>query len=328
MGRVMRPIQGVVVAVICVGSLTGCTRDDSSTVGTSAGCAPIPGPQLVILADDKKLQAANNIVPAVHAKSATEALMTALDKASAALTAERLVALNKATDVDGMTPKAAAEQFASSVKLTEGIARGSGGGRITVGASNISESQTLGFVYQITLNAAGYDARLQPAGNRDQYEPALEAGDLDVVPEYLGTLTEFLNQKVNGANAVALTSSDVDKTVAALETLGSKRGLEFGKPAPATAQNAFAVTKALADMHGLQTLSDLATKCSGRATVLAGPEDCPRSAFCQPGLEATYHLQIGRFSSLDAGGPKTKEALISGAATVGLMFSSDASLAG
>lgn len=97
----------------------------------------------------------------------------------------------KATDVDGVTSKAAAEQFASSTKLTSGIARGPGG-RIVIGTSNISESQTLAFVYQIVLNAAGYDAEVRPAGTREQYEPALEAGDIHLVPEYLRTMPRLL----------------------------------------------------------------------------------------------------------------------------------------
>jgi len=326
-GKMLRSVLGAVVAVVCVGSIASCDDHASSQPGKPPGCAPVAGGRLVVLVDDKRLQAANNIIPAVNGKAATPTLIAALDKASTQLTQERLVNLNKATDVTGKTSKGAAQEFASSVKLTNGIARGPGG-RIVVGASNFSESQTLAFVYQIALNAAGYDAIVQPVGGREGYEPALENGEVDVVPEYLSTLTEFLNQKVNGTNAKPLASGDLDKTYAALHSLGDRNRLKFGRPAPATAQNAFAVTKALADKYALKTLSDLAAKCSGKATVLAGPADCPTSAFCQPGMEATYSLKVGRFSSLDAGGPKTKEALTSGAATVGLIFSSDATLAG
>jgi len=336
MGKIVRSVFSTIVAVICIGPVAGCGGDDSGGAGstkgagTAGGCAPVAGRQLVVLVDDKKLQAANNVVPAVSGKAVTATLVAALNKASAALTTDNLVRLNRATDVEGKTSKAVAEEFASKVKLTDGVARELRelGNRIVVGVSNVSESQTLGFVYQIVLKAAGYDATVQPVGGREGYEPALETGEVDVVPEYLSTLTEFLNQKVNGANAKPLASGDVDKAYAALQALGDRRGLKFGVPAPATAQNAFAVTKALADRHSLKTLSDLATKCSGTATVLAGPADCPSSAFCQPGLAKTYGLKVGRFSSLDAGGPKTKAALTGGAATVGLVFSSDAALAG
>lgn len=324
-GNVLRSVLAV-LAVVCVGSIAGCGGHHPDESTGPSGCAPVAGRQLVVLADDKKLQAANNVTPAVSAKVATPTLLAALDKASSQLTQESLVKLNKATDISGTAPKTAAGDFASSVKLTDGIPHGPGG-RIVIGASNVSESQSLAFVFQIALSAAGYDAIVQPVGGREDYEPALEKGDVGVVPEYLGTLTEFLNQKANGTAATSLASGDVDKTYAALQGLGDRRGLKFGRPAAATAQNAFAVTRELADRYALKTLSDLADKCSGSDTVLAGPADCPTSAFCQPGLERTYALKVGRFSSLDAGGPKTKKALTGGTATVGLVFSSDAALA-
>jgi osmoprotectant transport system substrate-binding protein len=42
---------------------------------------------------------------------------------------------------------------------------------------------------------------------------------------------------------------------------------------------------------------------------------------------SVYGFKAGSFSSLDAGGPQTKNAIKTGAASVGLVFSSDGSLA-
>src|SRR5436190_9094776 len=319
------------VVMSITGLAAGCGKAGSS--GTPApgaakgqGCTPIAGQQLVVLADDKHLQAVDNVVPAVNAKAATPDLIAALDKVSTALKPDKLIGLNKTTDVDRKTPKAAAQEFAAATKLTNGIANNAGG-KVVIGAANFSENQTLGYLYQIVLTAAGYDATVQQIGNRELYEPALEKGEIQVVPEYVGTLTEFLNKKVNGASATPLASGDLDKTVSALQGLGDKAGLKFGKPADAADQNAFAVTKALADKYSLKTLSDFAAKCSGKATVLGGPAECPQRPFCQPGLEKTYSITFGRFASLDAGGPQSKGALTSGTATIALVFSSDASLA-
>jgi osmoprotectant transport system substrate-binding protein len=147
------------------------------------------------------------------------------------------------------------------------------------------------------------------------------------VPEYAGTFTEFLNKKVNGATAEPVASGDVDKTVTALTGLAEKVGLKVGKASEAADQNAFAVTKAFADKYGVKTLTEFAAKCSGAATVLGGPPECPQRPFCQPGLESTYNLKAGSFSSLDAGGPQTKNALTTGAISIGLVFSSDGALA-
>src|SRR3712207_8478361 len=52
-----------------------------------------------------------------------------------------------------------------------------------------------------------------------------------VVPEYVGTLTEFLNKAANGADAPAKASADLDATVTELTTLGEGAGLVFGTPA-------------------------------------------------------------------------------------------------
>jgi osmoprotectant transport system substrate-binding protein len=265
-------------------------------------------------------------VAAVNAKASNPALLAALDKVADALDTPKLIALNKAVDIDRKTPKNVAEDFAAKEKLTDGITKGPGG-TIVIGAANFSESQTLGSLYEIVLKAAGYNASVQQIGNRELYEADLESGKIQVVPEYAGTLAEFLNKKVNGANATPIASGDIDKTLAALKEVGAKVGLTFGKASKAADQNAFAVTTALADKHSLKTLSDFASKCSGTATVLGGPPECPQRPFCQPGLEQTYGLKVGKFAALDVGGPQTKNALKTGAITIGLVFSSDGALA-
>ncbi|MGB2569364.1 glycine betaine ABC transporter substrate-binding protein [Micromonospora citrea] len=327
-----RVAVGAVGALTVAGLLTGC--GDAGSSGTDApepgaagaGCAPVAGEQLVVLDDDKKLQNTDNIIPAVHADAANPQLIAALDKVSAALDTPKLIALNKAVDVDRKTPKAAAEEFASANGLTAGIAKGPGG-PIVVGAGNFSESQTLAELYNIALTAAGYQVKVQQIGNRELYEPALEKGEIQVVPEYAATMAEFLNTKANGKDAAPVSSPDLDKTVAALKAAGDKAGIVFGAPAAAQDQNAFAVTKAFADKYALKTLSDLAAKCSGQATVLAGPPECPQRPKCQAGLVEVYDFKAGSFSSLDAGGPQTKNALKTGSASVGLVFSSDGALA-
>jgi osmoprotectant transport system substrate-binding protein len=303
------------------------TTAGGTTAAAAAACAPVAGTQLVALQDDKHLQTVDNVIPAVNAKAATSSpqLISVLDTVSATLDTTKLIALNKAVDVDRQTSSQAATAFVSAQNLGSPQKVGNGA-KVLVGAANFSESATLAEIYADVLKAAGFDASTQTIGNRETYEPALERGDLTVVPEYAGTLTEFLNKKVNGANAAAKASSDLDKTVTALQGLGQPVGLTFGKPAAAQDQNAFAVTTAFAQAHNVKTLSDLAKACSG--LVLGGPPECPTRPFCQPGLAQTYGLDISNFVSLDAGGPLTKAAIQQGKVALGLVFSSDGSLAG
>jgi osmoprotectant transport system substrate-binding protein len=325
----------MILMVGLVGSafaLTACGGAGSSgtsappTQGASAGpgCAPAASDTLVLLTDDKHLQNSDNIVAVANKAAGTPALLAAVDKVGAALDQPKLLALNKAVDVDRKTPAQAAQEFATANGLTTGLSGGSG--KVVVGAANFAESETLAELYRIALTAAGFQASVLKSTNREVYEPALEKGDISVFPEYAATLTEFLNQKKNGKSAATLASGDITTTVSKLTPLAAEYGLVVGKPSAASDQNAFAVTKPVADQYHLKTLSDFAAKCSGPASVLAGPAECPQRPFCQPGLNSTYKITFGQFFQADAGGPLTKTALKTGKATLGLVFSSDSSL--
>ena len=319
--------SGATAAIV---TLAGCGSAGSSgtaappSSATGAGCAPVAGNGLVVLTDDKNLQNTDNVLPAINKKASSPQLIAALDKVSAALDTTKLIALNKAVDIDRKSSKAAATEFITTNNLTAGLEKGSGS--ITVGAANFSESATLGEIYGQVLTAAGFKVKVQQIGNRELYEPALEKGDISVVPEYAATLATFLQGKVDKSGKDP-SSSDLNTTVTNLKALGDKVGLVFGQASQAQDQNAFAVTTAFADKYGVKTLSDLAAKCSGAATVLGGPAECPQRPKCQQGLVDVYNFQAGKFSSLDAGGPLTKTALKQGTISVGLVFSSDGALA-
>ena len=322
-------MAGSVAAAIV--TLAGCGSAGSSgtqappSAAAGAGCAPAAGDKLVVLDDDKHLQNTDNVIPAINKKKATPDLIAALDKVSAALDTTKLIGLNKAVDVDRKTPAQAAQEFASANSITAGITKGAGGS-VTVGAADFGESQTLAEIYKIALTQAGYTVKTQKIGNRELYEPALEKGEIDIVPEYAATLATFIQGKVD-KTAKDPSSSDLATTVTNLKALGDKVGLAFGQASQAQDQNAFAVTTAFADKYSIKTLSDLAAKCSGAATVLGGPAECPQRPKCQQGLVSVYSFQAGKFATLDAGGPLTKTALKTGTASVGLVFSSDSSLA-
>ncbi len=322
-------LSAVLVACGQAGSSGGGTAPGPSPATTAAGggtCEPVPGQALVVLTDDRKLQTVDNVIPAINAEAATPALIAALDKVSAALTTDELIELNRQVVVERKTAPVVAKEYAASKGLTSGLSGGSGA--VVVGAANFAESEILANLYAEALRAAGFTASVKKIGNRELYEPALEKGEIQVVPEYAGTLTEFLNKKQNGATAKARASGELDATVAALTELGAKAGLEFGAPSQAADQNAFAVTQAFADRYGVKTLSELAAKCNAGDLVLGGPPECPERPFCKPGLESTYGLKFARFTSLDAGGPLTQTALRQGRVGLGLVFSSDGGLRG
>ncbi len=61
-------------------------------------------------------------------------------------------------------------------------------------------------------------------------------------------------------------------------------------PSDAIDTNAFVVTQETADSVGLASLSDLAA--NGADLVLGGPPDCETNAFCIPGLNTVYGLDM------------------------------------
>jgi osmoprotectant transport system substrate-binding protein len=321
MARTRTPtlVGGLALALVLAGCGGGGDDLGSSGGGQAASSA---GDELVVLADDKQLQTVDNVVPVVTTKALTPPLRTALDRVSAALTTDDLIGLNRQVDVERKTPVNVAKAYAQEKGLTDGLSGGSG--KVVVMAAGFSENQVLGNLYADVLDAAGFDASVKPVTNREVYLPALERGEVQVAAEYVGTLTEFLNKKKNGPDAPAVASGDLDQTVAALTPLATAAGLTALTPSAAADQNAFAVTKAFADDHGLKTLSDLAGYKGD--LVLGGPAECPTRPFCQPGLEKTYGLRFSSFVSLDAGGPLTKTAIKQGRVQVGLVFSSDGSL--
>jgi osmoprotectant transport system substrate-binding protein len=337
--RILAPLALVVVATAACGSSgssgTGGGSSSSAAGGSTAAaggkaCAPVAGDQLVVLKDDKALQSADNVLPAVNAKANTKnpALMPALEAVAAKITTDDLVNLNNAVDVQRKSVADAASGWVAAHDVTGGLAKGSG--KIVVGSPGFTEGKVLGAIFADVLKKVGFDASAREVGSRDLYLKALIAGsEIQVVPEYLSTVTEAINKlpQVNGPSATPVASGDVQATFTALKPLAAKVGLVFGTPSAAADENAFAVTQALADKLKVTTLSELAAACSDGSLVLGGPTECPTRPFCQPGLEKTYSLKFASFKGLDAGGPLTKAAIAKGTVSIGLVFSSDGSLA-
>lgn len=190
-------------------------------------------------------------------------------------------------------------------------------GEVTVGSTNFSEQSIVAEMYIQCLEAAGVgvDTRLN-IGSREIVLPALEAGDIDLYPEYVGTVLTFLGGEP---------TPDLDESMEALRPLFAEKGVTVLEPSPAEDKNGFAVTQETADEYDLQKLSDL-EGVAGELTFGAGPE-CSERPLCLPGLKETYGLEFAKVERLDSGGPLTKDALENGSIDVGLVFTSDGAVA-
>ncbi|MFI1014133.1 ABC transporter substrate-binding protein [Streptomyces sp. NPDC020965] len=215
-------------------------------------------------------------------------------------------------------------------KSKDGAGGGSGKkGSLVVGSASFTESKVLAELYARVLADAGYDTSVTTVKNRELYEPSLEKGEIDVVPEYAATLAEFLNAKVNGPKAPdekPVATSDVNTTVAALTKLAEPRGLKILPAGPAVDQNAFAVSEEFAEKNKLKTLSDLG-KSKLKVKIAAGDE-CEVRPFCAPGLKSVYGIAVTGVDPKGVGTPQSKQAVRDGVDQLVLTTTTDAVLDG
>jgi len=190
------------------------------------------------------------------------------------------------------------------------------GPTITIGSANFSENALVAEIYAQALESEGYQVeRKLNIGSREIYAPALEAGELDLIPEYIGTMLTYLG---------GTPSPDSAETHAALQAAWESKGIEVLDFAPAQDKNGFVVTRATAEALGLAKVSDLSAH--NGTLVLGGPPECPEREFCLQGLESVYGLSFAEFRPLDVGGPITVAALEGNEIQVGLMFTSDGTI--
>ncbi|AJE39304.1 ABC transporter substrate-binding protein [Streptomyces nodosus] len=196
--------------------------------------------------------------------------------------------------------------------------------RLTVGSAGFTESDVLAHLYALLLDKAGYTTSVLTVANRELYEPALESGQIDVVPEYAATFADWLNSRAHGAEAAPVGSPDLAVTMTALRRLAAPRGLTVLEPGRAVARNAFAVTRAYARRHGLRTLSDLGR--SGLKVRLAAGDECVRRPYCAPGLKKTYGIDITGVDPKGVGTVQAKRAVRDGRDQMVLTTTTDATL--
>jgi osmoprotectant transport system substrate-binding protein len=190
---------------------------------------------------------------------------------------------------------------------------------IVVGVSGaFAENQIVAEMYAQVLEHAGYTVeRLLELRSRESSQNALEAGVIDVKPEYLSSLLLFLDPNAE-ASADA---SDVARQTA--ELLRSQ-GLTLLTPSAAEDTNQFVANAETAERFDLTTMSSLAA-VAGQLT-FGGPPECPQRPFCLPGLHEVYGVLFDDFTPLDAGGPLTVDALKADEVQIGLLFSTDPSI--
>lgn len=191
------------------------------------------------------------------------------------------------------------------------------GPTIVVASFNFGESLILGEIYAQVLEDGGYPVeRNLGLGSREVVKPALESGEIGLVPEYTGSLGNFLG---------ITPTADEQSTWQEVKDAFEANGVTLLDYAPAQDKNGYVVTAATASALGVSKLSDLAPVAGD--LVFGGPPECPERLNCLPGLERVYGLTFAEFKPLDVGGPLTVAALEGGDIDVGVLFTTDGVIA-
>jgi osmoprotectant transport system substrate-binding protein len=233
----------------------------------------------VALEDDKGMQPVDNFIPAVNTASNTPEIAAALNAVQAKLTVDAMQEMVAAVSIDAQNPADVAKDFLKDVTVPKGAT-----GDLTVGSANFAESEITAELYAQALESSGAKVtkKLQ-FGARDVYIPALTAGDLDVVPEFVGTLAYFFDPN-------ATVTNDLDASLTVSRGLAAAKGITLLDAAKADSINTFVVTKDTADKYSLTTVSDL--KEVDDPLVLGGPPECPQRPLCLKGLIDVYGLKF------------------------------------
>jgi osmoprotectant transport system substrate-binding protein len=171
-----------------------------------------------------------------------------------------------------------AASVAPSVAPSEAPASEAAKPPIKIGSDNFYESKLVAEIYAQALENAGYTVeRKFGLGSRQERIPTMDGGQVDLVPEYVGSGLGFYDAtKITGdgeANATALQ--------AALDAAGKKITVLGISPGQDT--NAFAVRAEDATSKNLTKISDLAAI---QDTLKWGlPADCDTNPLCAGALE-------------------------------------------
>jgi osmoprotectant transport system substrate-binding protein len=189
-------------------------------------------------------------------------------------------------------------------------------GTITIGSAAFPENEIIAEIYAQALEAK--DVKVEKKlniGAREAYIPALENGEIDLLPEYSGNLLLYVDKEA--------TAAAPDDVIAALGD-ALPENLEILEASEAEDKDSLNVTPEFSEQEGVKSIADL-KKIDG-LKVGANPEFKERP-YGVPGMEKVYGITGIEFTAIsDAGGPATLKALLDGKVDVANIYSTTPSI--
>jgi osmoprotectant transport system substrate-binding protein len=157
---------------------------------------------------------------------------------------------------------------------------------VSVGSADFYEAAVVGEMYAQALEAKGYTVdRHLSIGERPAVHTAMDSGDINLIPEYLGGLAGALTES-------AELPSDPQEAWDNLQEPLSEKGWVAFDFSPGTDADGFAVRQETATDMGLATMSDLAGVADQLVWGLA--DGCSENPVCGPGLNDVYGIDISQ----------------------------------
>lgn len=148
-----------------------------------------------------------------------------------------------------------------------------------IGSDNFYESKLMAEIYSQILEKAGYKVdRHFGMGSRQARQPLVEQGQVDIVPEYIGSGLGYYDKTAPTGDA----QKNHDALATILKTKGG--GMELFGFTPAQDQNAAVVRPDTATAMNLTKMSDLAAVQDQLKWGL--PPDCDTNPLCKGALES------------------------------------------
>jgi osmoprotectant transport system substrate-binding protein len=190
----------------------------------------------------------------------------------------------------------------------------SGGGELVVGSQDYYSNEVIAEIYAQALEDAGYavqrDFRI---GQREVYLPEIEAGKIDVFPEYIGSLDQALNKSAKGGTPDAV-FQDLSSVL--------PEGLKVLKPAAAADQNSWTVTQAFAKKYNLTDIASL--KNVTEPIIVGGNSELETRPYGPTALKEKYGITTAGFKAVeDSGGPLTVKALVDNEIQLANIYTAD-----
>lgn len=188
--------------------------------------------------------------------------------------------------------------------------------KVVVASANFPENELIAEMYAGALQAAGVTVEKKlNIGAREVYVPAMQNGEISVVPDYTGNLLLLEN-----TSATAASSADVYKALQAALPADLKV-LDYS---PAEDKDALVVTAATAAKYKLKSITDLTPVCG--QLVVGGSASFPPRQAGLAGITQKYSCTFKEFRSLDTGGPLTLNALLNNDIQVADLYTTDSNI--